>query len=230
MPCIAIAETGSPVPEQLIPPDEIARADAYKTAHRREQFLLSRALLRTLLERQTGNSASSFAFRTNEHGKPFCIDGPAIGISHSRDIVACAVCEDGDIGIDLEFPGRHRNISGIANRFFATAESEWLAEQPDDRFYMLWVLKEAWLKSIGTGIAGGLDRLSCSVSPPAINAKVTNGELEALRLFEVQQGFLGVATTRAPLDELEVLRWYPATGEFADARDVSPIAAYPTAD
>lgn len=229
MPLVAIAETGAVVPDRSLHPDELARADAYKTPQRREQFLLSRALLRALLERQTGNPAKSFGFRSNEHGKPLCIDGPAIGISHSRDIVACAVCEDGDIGIDLEFPGSRRNTAGIARRFFAPAEAEWLAEQPDDRFYMLWVLKEAWLKAIGTGIAGGLDRVRCSVTPPDINATAETGELEALRLFGVREGYIGVATTSAPLDELEVLRWHPATGEFVDATDVLPIAAYPTA-
>jgi 4'-phosphopantetheinyl transferase len=227
-PLIAITETGSVIPDQILQPEEMTRADAYKTTQRREQFLLSRVLLRALLERQTGSPAQSFAFRADEHGKPICIDGPSISITHSRNIVACAVCTDGAIGIDLEFPGRHRNIAGIAKRFFASEESEWLSAQPDDRFYMLWVLKEAWLKAIGTGIAGGLDRLQCLVSPPTIDAVAAGGELEALRLFNLQAGFLGIATTVAPLDEVEVLRWHVSTNEFVPAGGVLPIAAYPS--
>ena len=36
---------------------------------------------------------------------------------------------------------------------------------------MLWVLKEAYLKFLGCGLAGGLDLLECRVEPPLIEMR-----------------------------------------------------------
>jgi 4'-phosphopantetheinyl transferase len=227
MTSIAFAESGPDLPQRFLSAAEFERAEVYKSPQRRNQFLLSRALLRALLERHTGRPAQSFTIRSDERGKPHCVDGPAIGISHSRNIVACAVTTDGAIGLDLEFPGRHRDTSAIARRYFSPMEADWLASQPADRFFMLWVLKEAWLKALGTGIAGGLDSLQCSVSPPRIDAMARTGELGDLGLFALQEGFMAVATTAAALADLEFLRWHPASGKFVAADDVLPIAAYP---
>lgn len=197
-------------------PQELERAGRFKSALRRQQYLATRAMLRALLADHTGRPAASFELTADERGKPVCAGGPAISISHSGDTVACALADTGEIGIDVEFPGRSRDISGIAERFFSAREAAWLATQPPDRFYMLWVLKEAWLKAAGTGIAGGLDTLRCTVTPPQIEPLPGSAPFAVLQLYALGDEFLGVAALEAPPAVTRVDRWLPAQNAFVD--------------
>ena len=203
------------VTERHLQPQELARADRFQSDLRRQQYIASRAMLRALLAEHTGAPPASFELSADERGKPICVDGPAISISHGGEIVACAVTDAGEVGIDIEFPGRPRNTSGIADRYFSPGEAEWLASQTPDRFYMLWVLKEAWLKATGTGIAGGLDRLRCIVEPPHIRPLDASAPFSVLQLYELDDGFLGIAAIDAAPAAIEVQRWSPAQETFA---------------
>ena len=194
--------------------DETRRATRFKVEHRRDQFLCGRALLRTVLQRYTSKPASSHEFTADSKGKPICSGGPAVSIAHSGRIVICAVSDKGDIGIDIDVPGRPRDVSGIAKNYFAEEEATWLATQSEDRFYMLWVLKEAWLKAIGTGITGGLDRLQCRVEPPDIEAHVTGNERPTLKLFAIDNALVGLAMTALPDAEITLCRWEPGSMQF----------------
>ncbi len=209
------------VTDHDIQPQELARADRFQSEPRRQQYIASRAMLRALLAEHTGAPATSFELAADERGKPVCVGGPGVSISHGGDIVACAVVDAGEVGIDVEFPGRPRNISGIADRYFSAEEAEWLATRTPDHFYMLWVLKEAWLKATGTGIAGGLDKLRCIVAPPHIQPLDESAPFSALRLYRLDDGFLGIATIDATPAAIEIQRWLPAQGAFAS--DEKPI-------
>jgi 4'-phosphopantetheinyl transferase len=203
------------VPATAVQPGELERAGRFESELRRQQYVSSRAMLRALLAEHTGRPALSFELSADERGKPECAGGPAVSISHSGDIVVCAVFDGGEVGIDIEFPGRPRNISGIAERYFSAGEAEWLANQPPDRFYMLWVLKEAWLKATGTGISGGLDQLRCIVTPPRIEMLPDSAPSAALRLYAFGDGFLGAAALHVHPATIEIRRWLPAQNTFA---------------
>ena len=73
-----------------------------------------------------------------------------------------AVCRHERIGVDVERLGRAP--LAVAERYFSATEAAQLRELPADaqprRFLRLWTLKEAYLKAIGTGLAGGLARMS----------------------------------------------------------------------
>ena len=213
------------LPDSDLQPQEVEHAARYKSKGRRRQYVASRALLRALLAEHTGRPAASFEVVADEGGKPLCVGGPAISISHSDDIVACAVCDVGDIGIDIEFPHRTRNVAAIARRYFCPEEAEWVGDQPADRFYMLWVLKEAWLKATGAGIAGGLDSLRCLVAPPRIAALAGSAPFTALQLYTLRGGFLGVATVNGQPASVEVRRWLPAPAGLAADDDLQLLAA-----
>jgi 4'-phosphopantetheinyl transferase len=207
---------------------ELERASRYKSDLRRQQHIGSRTLLRALLAEHTGDPARSFDLSADARGKPVVAGGPAVSISHSRDIVACAVMDAGETGIDIEFPGRTRNVAGIAERYFSRAETAWLVTQPHDRFYQLWVLKEAWLKATGTGIAGGLDSLRCTVTPPRIELLPDSAPAAALRLYTLRDGLLGIATLGAQPGAIELHRWLPANGTFVETDEVELLASYDT--
>ena len=89
---------------------------------------------------------------------------------------------------------------------------------------MLWVLKEAWLKAKGTGIAGGLDRLRCIVTPPRIEARISGDVVPALSVYAIEGALVGVATTTALQGGLAIGRWDPASGRIEKRTNAQLIA------
>ena len=205
--------------------EELLRAGQFKADHRRQQFLCGRALLRHTLQLFCGESASSFEIVVDARGKPGCMDGPELSIAHTGDLLVCAVTQLGRIGIDIEIPRGRQNVTAIAKRYFSADEAAWLATQAPDRFYMLWVLKEAWLKAKGSGIAGGLDRLSCFVSPPVIDARISGDATPTLSLHALDNTLVGVATDSLAPTKAAIYHWDFATGQFEDDNKVRLIAA-----
>jgi 4'-phosphopantetheinyl transferase len=160
---------------------------------RRAEYLAGRALLRFALERSTGRSARSLRVTVRPDGKPECAGGPAISVSHSGALVACATAPGGEIGIDVQQPVEGRSTDALARRHYRAAEIDWLRSAPDGAFYMLWALKEAYLKALGCGVFGGLDRLECRVVPPRIDARA---DVPAhLALYSAGDAFVGIAVT-----------------------------------
>lgn len=203
---------------------ELACAGEFVSPGRQQEYVCGRAMLRAVLQQFTGEPAASHEITTSDEGKPVCTRGPAISIAHSGDIVVCAVADQGHIGVDVEVPDRHRDVIGIASQYFAADEAEWLSTQPADRFYMLWVLKEAWLKAKGTGIAGGLDRLRCIVTPPRIDASISDDVAPALSVYAIEGALVGVATTTALQGGLAIGRWDPTSGRIEKYNNAQLIA------
>jgi 4'-phosphopantetheinyl transferase len=188
---------------------------------RRAERFASRALLRIALEDWTGRPAARHVLHKLPSGKPHCVDGPAISVTHCRGLVACALAAAGSIGVDVERPAAVRDTDAIARDYFAVDECAWIAAEPS-RFYMLWVLKEAYLKAHGVGLAGGLRALQCRIEPPAIRVAAATLAPAHLELRSVDGAFLGVAAVDARLDDLAMVRWTPRAGLRPE--DSSPIA------
>jgi len=195
----------SPAELKLIPGYE--RDREFGSRKRQQQYLCGRSLLRLMLQRWTGNPADSHKLVTSKDGKPSCMDGPAVSITHSGDIVACGLAETGELGIDLEDIDRHRDTLKIAHKFFSDEEAAWLDSQPRDRFFMLWVLKEAYVKALGRSIFGGIDRLRCKVQPPDIDVRFVGEKIRDLCLYTMGNRFLALATTQASLAAIKFERW-----------------------
>ncbi len=208
-----------------LPESELRRAEQFKLPRRRREYFGGRILLRSLLERFTGRAGSSHQIVTSDNGKPLCVEGPAVSIAHSADTIVCAVSGEGAIGIDVELPPRPRDAEKIARRFFSEEEAAWIAKDPDERFLMLWVIKEAWLKATGSGIAGGLDSLQCTVVPPGITARVREDRAANLGIFKSQSAFIGLATTVAPHESVNAYRWVPRASNLVEDSTLRLVAA-----
>lgn len=88
-----------------------------------------------------------------EGGKPYFEgDYPCFSLSHSGKYALCAVASS-PLGADIEAP--RKNSLKLAKRFFTQAEYESLssAENPDDEFCRIWVIKESYIKATGQGLA-----------------------------------------------------------------------------
>ncbi|WP_342026016.1 4'-phosphopantetheinyl transferase superfamily protein [Cytobacillus pseudoceanisediminis] len=118
-------------------------------------------------------------FTTNEYGKPYILNkniGVDYSISHSGSWVVLAVSPH-QVGIDIE---KVNNIDiKFAKQFFTYEEYQDLINVPSeerlDYFYVLWTLKESYVKAKGKGLSIPLDSFSIKInnkniikSPPSI--------------------------------------------------------------
>ena len=187
---------------------------SHMSTRRRTQYLAGRALLRFAIERSTGRPAKTCSFTTRAGGKPDCVAGPAVSVSHSGALLACAVAPAGEVGIDIQFPARHHHTEEIARAWFTPAECSWLQGAPRDAFYQLWVLKEAYLKCLGSGLAGGLASIECRIEPPMITMRAA--QAVQLALYSAGEAFVGIAASTAEALEICVESWpLPSTRPHA---------------
>lgn len=199
------------------------RATPRMVQQRRTELLAGRALLRHALAAYTGRDASTFRLVVDANGKPECVGGPAVSVSHSGGIVACAVAEAA-VGVDVE-TRPPRDAEMLAARYFTAAEAAWIAADPAARFLELWVLKEAYLKAAGLGLAGGLDSLECRIEPPHIEARLAGGAPPELALLAGPGFFMGVAAL-APQGPMELmLHPFAAPDELGEARPALELVA-----
>src|SRR5690606_8467189 len=96
--------------------------------------------------------------------------------------------------------------------------------QPEEQFYILWVLKEAYLKATGRGLAGGLDALRCRISPPTIDACVKDGTtVPQLAVYALRMAFLGLAAVDCPRSNVAV-EFVSPDGDASFRLDVRVLA------
>jgi phosphopantetheine--protein transferase-like protein len=207
----------------LLPNEESDRE--FASDKRRREFLCARSLLRRMLQDRTGTPGANHLLTISKDGKPECVNGPAISITHAGDHVACCIADDGTIGIDLEVVAERRDPKKLANKFFSREESGWLSSQPVDRFFMLWVLKEAYVKAIGRSIFGGINRLRCRVLPPDIDVLSVSDHMRNLCLFGADEVFLALATTKDSLADVAISRWDFGADKFVMNNKFNLLAA-----
>ena len=141
--------------------DEIERAERFQFRKDKEQYVLSRGLLREILSRYSGIHPEKLKFRYGAHGKPFLIvEGQEAGfpfnLSHTQGAVVCAVSRDCEVGVDIECLSPEVKDPVFVERYFSPEEVAVLARlNPDvrQRFVLVcWVRKEAYAKAKGEGL------------------------------------------------------------------------------
>lgn len=134
------------------------------------RYLVTRALVRTVLSRYLDIAPADWRFSNNQYGRPAIANvshaehGLRFNISHTRGLIALGVTKDRELGVDVENL-RTREVSlDIADRFFAQSEVEELAtipkERQQDRFFEYWTFKESYIKARGMGLSIPLGQFS----------------------------------------------------------------------
>jgi len=152
---------------------ELEHERRYRLERLRKQHVVTRALVRSALERLTGDAAESFRFVVGPYGKPRLVDEDRypwrFSLSHADGAVLCAVADRIDLGADLERLDRRVNLD-IAERYFTKREIAQIHAAPEAdrprRFLDFWTLKEAFLKAMGTGLATPLSRFTFGIDSP----------------------------------------------------------------
>ena len=167
--------------EKFLNDAEIKRWRKFSFPEGKKQFLVTRALIRTVLSRYVPVRPEDWQFSDNAYGRPE-IAGPAnlpplrFNISHTKGLVVWLVALGREVGIDVEYRERRGRLLEIADRFFSTAEVKALRALPQGkqrrRFLELWTLKESYIKARGMGLALRLSGFSFHLDYPSIRLEV----------------------------------------------------------
>lgn len=150
----------------LLSPEERTRWSQLTRPEARQEFLISRALVRTVLSLYAEVTPADWRFIITGAGKPK-IAAPTnsmpliFNLAHTRELVLCGVALGTEIGVDTEHRDRPNATPALARRYFAPAEVAYLERLPPDQwkdgFFRIWTLKEAYLKARGLSVTMPLD-------------------------------------------------------------------------
>ena len=145
------------VPEIMaeLPEERKEKIQRYKLAEDRKQSLGAGLLLKKALLMHA-ISADKIIYGENDKPK---IEGICFNLSHSHDMVVCAISEK-EVGCDVE---KIKKVKGkIAEHFFTKNEAAYLQalgeEERQNEFFRIWTLKESYLKMTGEGMKLALNQ------------------------------------------------------------------------
>lgn len=161
---------------QTLSLDERSRADRFQFSVHRQRFIAARGILREILGQYLNIPPGQVHFHYEHRGKPMlspiCSEQPVqFNVSHSQDLMLCAVTPSHCLGIDLEYIRDVSDLERLTQRFFSPSEHAAIhAQLPPQRshaFFQYWTCKEAVLKAIGTGLVN-LESVEIQVTDEAV--------------------------------------------------------------
>jgi phosphopantetheinyl transferase len=169
---------------------ERARAAAMASARAAARHLRTRAVLRAVLADRFGGAPADVEIDDAPGRAPRLPGHPGlhVGLSHSGDVVAVALSEDGPIGVDVESVAGHpRGVPPVALDGDKLAAAAGLAG-PRLAAHTVWVAQEAALKGEGIGLVCALDTLELERCPGGLQVRIAG------------RGTWGVAVVTPTLD------------------------------
>lgn len=204
-------------------PPELAQHDQFCSEKDRHSYLVSHALLRYALSKYANVPAAQWQFSSGEHGKPELLassaaPGLCFNLTHTAGFSACVIALNRRCGIDAENIQRKNKLPAVAQRMFAEEELARLKESNiASRFYYFWTLREAYVKALGTGLAGSSKDFYFDVDIKALSAVMHRKSRSAdaaenwhFNLYEpTLQHVLAVAVESTNEVKLQIREWKP---------------------
>jgi 4'-phosphopantetheinyl transferase len=170
--------------------EELERAARFRVEGAARRFVVTRAVLRSLLGRTTGVDPAAVDFAYGEHGKPrLAAGGPLFNATDTGDFVVVALASS-ELGVDAEEVRPLARREQLARRICTENEFEAIESVPeaerDTAILRLWTCKEAALKAVGTGLSGGVRNIEINLRPdrPPILHRLC-GEVDSWTLLPV---------------------------------------------
>jgi len=155
---------------ELCNEQEQQQESRFHFARDRQRYLVTRALVRTVLSRYEPVAPEAWTFTNNPYGRPQIANtglgdaGLTFNVSHTRGLIVLGVTRQRALGVDVENVLEREVSIEIADRFFAPAEVTALAavapDRQKDRFFEYWTFKESYIKARGMGLSLPLDKFS----------------------------------------------------------------------
>ena len=189
----------------LLSSEERKRAARLADPIHRMHFVLAHGFLRLVLSRYLDRQPELLRFQSHANGKPRLVksaDSPHLefNLAHSAHMTMIAVASGRPVGVDVEALTRPVRVQAIVDRYFAAAEQTHFASlsrfRQESEFIRYWTAKEAVLKAVGVGLAGGLSRCEVIGHPGGRSATVRlQGDDKArswlVRFVPLPAGYLG---------------------------------------
>lgn len=161
----------------MLSAQEIKQYHRFRAEEDKHCYLVSHALLRSVLSKYVVKSESQWQFIIGEHGKPeldeYEARGLCFNLTHTKGLSACVVTVNRRCGIDVESIDRKNKLSAVAKRMFAKEELEKISEKDaNTQFYHYWTLREAYLKAIGAGLAASSKDFFFEVNTQTLRASI----------------------------------------------------------
>jgi 4'-phosphopantetheinyl transferase len=211
---------------------EREKASRFVLERHRHEYIAAHALVRNALSHQHPFPPETWQFRMNTYGKPTpeTNRGLQFNLSTCEELVVCLVARGVEVGVDAEPLTRGEEIVSLKDEVFTPAEGRQLDQMDGaarlDRAVSLWVLKEAYTKARGFGLAlplrtisflfGGLDGIrleaESKVDADPSSWRFCLIDLAGHRVAAVTYNFSAVGTSdesRAGHSELEVVEVRP---------------------
>ncbi len=132
-------------------------------------------------------------------------DDLTVSISHSGPLSAVVVCRHADVGIDIEDLDRPLDSEAIARRFFTPKERLYLdrfsASRKHEQTLLLWTVKEAALKAIGSGLQQPLPRVERFVDGRPKRVTTFDGRVLWVTCLELSHQYVGSVVSSEALDD-----------------------------
>jgi 4'-phosphopantetheinyl transferase len=205
--------------------DEIIRAERFYFEKHRHSFIASRGILREILGRYLEIEANQVKFGYELRGKPFLITDSGtlqlnFNVSHSEDLALYAMASpaagiasggksSNQVGIDLEMIRPIADIQQLAQRFFATSETNAIASlippYQEQLFFRYWTCKEAYLKATGEGLSS-LDQVEIIFNPPD-SPKLSHTNHWILQELIPADNYVGAVAFPSEVKNLSFWQW-----------------------
>lgn len=207
--------------ERILSEDELTRAARYRLSVHRDRFVAGRAIRRLILAQYLDRPPEAIRFSTGAHGKPFIdsesTDGVRFNDSDSHRLAVVAVTWGRDIGVDIERVESNPHADRIVEMFGTSSERNLYRQMPDAEralaFHRWWTAKEAWLKTVGTGLLTPLNTFTVSFSADRpLHLLDVEGDLSPVRRWTFEAlspapGFVGTVVVDGPLGGLIQRHW-----------------------
>jgi len=151
------------------------------------------------------------------------VDGGALSfnLSHTDGLLAVAITEGTDVGVDVE---RIRPISqapSLARRYFSQAECEEIQHRGGDddahpeTFLRLWTSRESAVKAVGCGISSGWESLRTVWAAGTQELTEVQGQLCHVQQFTSGRSHVGAVATVGASHRIRIRRTLPGLDAHA---------------
>lgn len=162
---------------RLLTNDERAQEKRFHFARDQHTYLVTRALVRTVLSKYVAVAPDQWRFLRDAYGRPRIANfthnrNMTFNVTHTGGLIGLAVVGEAALGIDAEDMRGNPIQMDVADRFFTKTELQQMrcleSHEQEERFYAVWTLKEAYIKARGLGLSIPLDSFSFDFSRSGI--------------------------------------------------------------
>ena len=158
----------------------------------KKRFLYGNVLSRYFVGKKLNQAGETIEFDSNPFGKPYVKGFPFIhfNISHSGEWVVFAI-GNSEVGVDIE--QIKPTDMQVARRFFTQNEYKTItATREEERlkaFYLIWTMKESYIKYLGKGLSIQLDSFEAVKTPTGFTVAGSETEI-AIWQSETLSGYM----------------------------------------